>query len=499
MRTPTRKNRELASPPNAPPPNAWPAGDWPADDGEPREEAARESGAAPERLPMVAIVGRPNVGKSTLFNRILGRRKALVHERPGATRDRNIEPAEWEGVRFLCVDTGGFDSRLDDPLLASVVEQVRLAIDDADVLILLLAAGEPDHPADAEIIRLLRGADKPILVAVNKSDNPALALEANEFYRHGFGEIFPITALHGSGVGDLLSAVAGALRRLDHAPRHAHGGGGIALAIVGRQNVGKSTLVNRLAGAERVIAAPLPGTTRDAIDTVVTTSEGRIFTLIDTAGIRRRGKVEVGIEKLSVLSSMMSLRRADVAAIVIDATVGITDQDAHIAGYCLDSGLAAMILVNKWDLVEKDHRTADQFTHRLEEEWRFMTWAPVLYLSALTGQRAVRVFEVAERVYGNARRRVATHELNARLTEWVGGRPPAMKFNRRPKVRFLAQTGVLPPTFTLFVNDPALFHFSYRRYIVNRLREAYDFEGTPIRLQLRKNKTREGDPEVKVE
>jgi len=447
-------------------------------------------------LPMVAIVGRPNVGKSTLFNRIIGRRKAVVHDRPGVTRDRNIDVAEWDGLRFLCVDTGGYDTRLDDPLLESVVEQVRLAIDEADLILLMMASSEINHPADPEIVSILRGTDKPVFVAVNKADNEVSRLAAHEFYRYGFERIIPISALHGFGVGDMLSDIVSSLRNQEPRGSHDHAHGTIQLAIVGRQNVGKSTLVNQLAGSRRVIASPVAGTTRDSIDQLVHSPDGRRFTLIDTAGIRRRGKIERGVEKMSVFSAIISMRRADVAAILVDAVEGITDQDSHIAGYCQDYGLASMVLVNKWDLVEKDHRTADAFTRDLEDRWKFMRYAPVIYISALTGQRAFRVFDVAEKIYLNAARRIETRELNERLVEWVGRKPPVSKRVQKPKVRFLTQTGTHPPTFTLFVNDPKRFHFSYRRYIVNRLREAYDFEGTPIRLYFRTNRTRrEDDPE----
>ena len=477
MRTPTRKDRD---------------DQFPADEGAVRPEAEWSN------LPMVAIVGRPNVGKSTLFNRILRRRKAVVHDRPGVTRDRNIDRAEHAGVAFLCVDTGGFDTKLDDPLLAGVVEQVRIAIDDADVIVFLAAVGETAHPADAEVINLLRSTRKPVFAAVNKCDSPRHEQDSADFYRFGFDRIYPIAALHGIGIADLLDDVAATLNRLEpgrqriEAPPDA-----IALAIVGRQNAGKSTLVNQLAGADRVIAAPLPGTTRDAIDTVVKAPGERPFVLIDTAGIRRRGRIGRGVERLSVFSAMMSLNRADVAALVIDAAEGITAQDAHIAGYCLDAGLASMILVNKWDLIEKDHRTADEFTRRLADELKFLRYAPVLYLSALTGQRAHRVFEVAERVDANSRRRIDTHQLNERLEEWVGSRPPTSRHTRSPKVRFMTQTSVHPPTFTMFVNDPTLFHFSYQRYIANRLREAFDFEGAPIRLRFRQNRPRPGDLQIK--
>lgn len=476
MRTPTRKDRDRTLDLGALQP-------FP----EPDEHALQD-------LPMVAIVGRPNVGKSTLFNRIIGRRKAVVHDRPGVTRDRNVERAEWDGLPFLCVDTGGFDVELEDPLLLSVVEQVRIAIDEADAIILLFAVDEADHPADAEIIEQLRDVNKPVAVAINKCDNPHRELEAVEFYKYGLDRLFPLSAVHGHGTADLMSQVLDDLRNLSPKPRPARFATGIRLAIVGRQNVGKSTMINHLAGAERVIAAPLPGTTRDAIDTPIAAPDGTLFTLVDTAGIRRRGKIEYGVERLSVLSAMVSLRRADVAAVVIDAAEGLTEQDAHIAGYCLDMGRATMILVNKWDLVEKDHRTADQFRTILEREWPFMRWAPVIFTAGLTGQRTQRIFDVAERIHANARRRIRTHELNEHLQQWVTRRPPPMQRNRRPKVRFMTQSAVAPPTFILFVNEPRLFHFSYRRHLTNRIRETWDFEGTPIRLRLRPSaKPREGD------
>ncbi len=525
MRVPSRKDRDPklrgeAAPARKPRRDPAPAGELIRPDDDWRElvrglegdPIAEETETVPSRaerlhpdwlratraLPMVAVVGRPNVGKSTLFNRIIGRRKAVVHDRPGVTRDRNLDVADWLGRPFLCVDTGGFDTELDDPLLENVVEQARMAIDEADVIILLFALGESAHPADAEMVRLLRTTRKPVLAAVNKCDNEREELESADFYQYGIDRLYPISALHGRGVGDLLDDVVAALPATPAGDRGgaAEGAGRpIALAIVGRQNVGKSTLINRLAGEPRVIASPVPGTTRDAIDTLVTAPGGRPFILIDTAGIRRRGKIERGVERLSVMSAMLSLRRADVAALVIDAAEGITEQDAHVAGYCLEAGLPTMILVNKWDLVEKDHRTADEFTKRLEKEWQFLRYAPVLYMSGLTGQRATRVYEIAERVYENSTRRVPTPALNEKLAEWVERKPPAMKRNRRPKVRYGAQVGVQPPRFAVFVNDPQLFHFSYERYLVNRIRETWDFEGTPIKLHFRRSSRRKGEGE----
>jgi GTP-binding protein len=496
MRVPTRKDRD-SDLRQALDKAAEPDLDQ-VDDHVHEHDHARALSADLSNLPVVAIVGRPNVGKSTLFNRVVGRRKAIVHDRPGVTRDRNLERAEWGGCDFVCVDTGGFDLELDDPLLASVVEQADLAIAQADIIVWLTAVGETAHPADEEIARRLRRAAKPVFVAVNKCDTPRREAEAMDFHRHGFERLFSVSALHGVGVGDLLDAVVVALRALPPPaanPAHAaeSWANAIRMAIVGRQNVGKSTLVNQLAGRKRVIVADFAGTTRDAIDTDVTTPDGRTITLIDTAGIRRRGKVERGIEKLSVLSAMLSLRRANVAALVLDAAQGPTEQDAHIAGACVDAGLATMIVVNKWDLVEKDHRSADQFTKNLEREWGFMRHAPVIYISAKSGQRACRVFEVAERIHGNASRRIPTGALNDWLTGAVTSRPMPQRTSRLPKIRYITQVGVLPPTFVLFVNDPKLFHFSYQRYLINRLRETWDFEGTPIRLFLREGKGRGRD------
>lgn len=447
-------------------------------------------------LPTLAIVGRPNVGKSTMFNRIIGRRKAVVHDRPGVTRDRNFGVAHHGGLDFLCVDTGGYDTKLDDPLLAGVFEQIQLAIDEADAILLLLAVDEPDHPADAEIVARLRGVDKPFFVAVNKCDSRAREIEIAEFYKFGFDRIYPVAALHGVGIADLLDDITQVLRTVEPIGARQHAPDSIALAIVGRQNVGKSTLINQLAGETRVIAAPLPGTTRDSVDTNILAPSGKPFTLIDTAGIRRRGKIERGIERLSVTSALMSLRRADVAAVVIDAAAGLTEQDAHIAGFCIEEGVATMLLLNKWDIVEKDHHTADVFMKKLRYEWGFIGYAPILTLSGLTGQRVHKVFDLAEKIDANARRRIGTHELNERLEEWVGSRPPTTSHAKSPKVRFMTQTSVQPPTFTMFVNDPELFHFSYQRYIINRLREAYDFEGAPIKLNLRHNAPRPGDVQI---
>lgn len=434
-----------------------------------------------DRLPMIAIVGRPNVGKSTLYNRILGQRDAIVHDLPGVTRDRRINRAEWGGVPFLLVDTGGFDEKIDDPLIQRVVEQARMALSEADVVILLTAVGEEDHPADQALLQLVRQAKKPVLFAVNKCDNNLLEHQAADFYRYGFDRLFPIAAQHGRGTAELLDAALEELKNVER-PGRPTLSGGISIAIVGRQNVGKSSLVNKLLGEERLIASDLPGTTRDAIDTTLRTPQGDVFTLIDTAGIRRRGKIERGVERLSVMGSMIALRRADVAILVVDGSVGLTAQDAHIASYIVEQGLACILAVNKWDLVEKDSKTADAFTKTLQREWGFLAWAPVVYISALTGQRVHRLFELVKRVYLNAGHRIPTPKLNDYVHEWTRRKPLPPRKNRQPKIKYVAQTGIHPPTFTFFASEPALIHFSYRRYLANRLREVADFEGTPIRL-----------------
>lgn len=450
---------------------------------EPLEEGRRREAW----YPMVAIVGRPNVGKSTLFNRLAGKRTALVHDRPGMTRDRRIEHVEWDGAEFLCVDTGGFDDQVDDPLIENVADQARLALADADVVVLLTAVGEEEHPAEQELVRIVRTSEKPVVIAVNKCDNPGLEHQANEFYRYGFDKIFPISALHGRGVGDMLDEVLGHLRATPK-PDHEHISGGIKLAVVGRQNVGKSSLINSILGSERMIASDLPGTTRDSIDTTIKTPDGDVFTLIDTAGIRRRGKIGRGIERLSVMSSMRAITRAEVGVLVIDGAEGLTAQDAHIASYCVEEGLALIIVVNKWDLVEKDSKTADRFTKKMQREWGFLAYAPVIYVSAKSGQRVERIFDLAKRVYLNAERRIQTSRLNDLLATWTRRKQPPMRKNRRPKIKYMTQVSVHPPTFALFVNDPTLFHFSYRRYLVNRIREVEDFEGTPVWLIFRDNK-----------
>lgn len=440
-----------------------------------------------ERFPVIAIVGRPNVGKSALFNRIVGRRKAVVLEVPGLTRDRNFETAEWGGRQFVVVDTGGYEVEGVEtgagPLKTEMREQAMLAIEEADAVILLTDAREGVTPLDEEVLAILRRSKKPMLLAANKCDNPGQENLASDFYRLGVEEVFAVSALHGTGVADLLDAV---LERLPAAPVASDGAEtGIRIAVVGRQNVGKSTLVNALLGQQRVITADLPGTTRDAIDTTFRRGD-QVYTLIDTAGIRRRGKIERGIEGLSVISARASLARCDVALVVIDAAQGLTAQDAHVAGYAAEAGRAVIVAVNKWDLFEdKTERSAGEFAKRLREEWGFLSWAPIQFISAKSGQRVTTLFEMVARAHAAFHRDVPTRDLNRALAEILAHQSPPVRSGRQLQIKYITQVGRRPPAFALFVNDPKLLHFSYERYLLNQLRMRWDFEGTPVRLVLR--------------
>ncbi|MGB9691584.1 MAG: ribosome biogenesis GTPase Der [Candidatus Sumerlaeaceae bacterium] len=436
-------------------------------------------------LPIVAIVGRPNVGKSTLFNRMTGRRKAVVLDTPGVTRDRNYHVAEWNGTRMLVVDTGGYESEPSHALSQAMREQTQLAIDEADVIIHVVDAEEPLNPTDHEIADLLRKAGKPVFCAVNKCDNEARRLSAVAEFAALGTEVYPMSALHGLRIGELLDAVTAALpKRPQEQEAELSQHEGIRVAVVGRPNVGKSTLVNKILGFERVIASPVPGTTRDPVDTTFT-YDGKVYTLIDTAGIRRRGKIERGCENLSVLAALMSLERCDVALLVVDATEGLTDQDAHVAGYAVDAGCGCIIVVNKWDAVEKDEKTAGAFVKALRAQWGFLKHAPVVHVSALTGLRVPRIFELVDKVFAEYTKRIDTNELNEWLQQSLARQSPPIHKGRQLKIKYVTQTGTRPPTVTFFVNDPELVYYSYERYLANRLRERFGFEGVPVRLRFR--------------
>jgi GTP-binding protein len=450
--------------------------------------------------PIVALVGRPNVGKSTLFNRLAGERLAVVDDRPGTTRDRLVAEAEWNGVRFDMVDTGGIDpqgGRGRPPLSldsAAYVEAIRaqaeMAAAGADAILLLVDGQDGPTPADHEVAQRLRRLDAlpPVLLVVNKCDTPEVRARAVEFYELGLGDPHAVSALHGLGTGDLLDALVASLGRPPSPTEDSEAG--LPIAIVGRPNVGKSSLLNRLLGEERVLVSPLPGTTRDAVDTHLT-YHGTPITLIDTAGIRRRGRIEPGVEKYSVLRALKAIDRADVVLLVLDGSEGFAAQDAHIAGMILDKAKSVVVIVNKWDLVPKDAHTMPAFTERLRADLNFLDFVPVLFISALTGQRTGQVLPLALRVQEERLRRIPTGELNRLVQEAVDRHPPPGRGARPLKILYAAQVRADPPTFLFHVNDPRLVHFTYRRYLENRLREEYGFIGTPLRLAFRARSRKE--------
>lgn len=435
-----------------------------------------------KKLPLVAIVGRPNVGKSTLFNRLTGTRKAVVHEKPGMTRDLNYLDAEWEGREFILIDTGGYELETENEIYRQMREQTLLAIEQAEVIVFLTNLHEPHNAVDDEVMRMLRRSSKPLVLAVNKADSKSRREEAiAEFAGFGVEHLIGISALHGSGTGELLDRIVELLP--DMADEEAEDEG-IRLAVVGRPNVGKSTLVNKILGFERSIATAIPGTTRDAVDTTFERN-GERYTIIDTAGLRRRGKIERGPEKLSALASRMSMQQCDVALLLIDAVDGITDQDAHVAGFAVDSGCAVIIIINKWDAVEKDHKSVDEFTKDLRAAWGFLKDAPVLFISALTGLRVEKIFSLVHQVFDEYVREIPTTELNNWLNQVTTHLSPPVRSGRQLKIKYVTQTGTRPPTITFFVNDPDLVHFSYERYLLNQLRKRFGFTGVPVRLRYR--------------
>jgi len=508
--------------------------------------AARTGPAAADRtgraIPLVAIVGRPNVGKSTLFNRVIGSRTAIVEDRARTTRDRLYGDGEWNGRRFVLIDTGGLEVDTDDPIELRVQEQARLAIAEADVIVFVVDAAVGMTPADLEAAELLRRATAPVIVAVNKADNEKRELEAAEFHTLGWEETYPISASHGRGTGDLLDAMVWALppeseaeiaRKQREAEADAwadevaagrlepfvvgdpeedlDGDDGVldeasaeaarwdaalaaeadtspaAIAFVGRPNVGKSSLLNALLGEERTIVSDIPGTTRDAIDTRLAWGRSEIV-LIDTAGIRRRGKVASGpsAERYSTMRALTALSRADVAVLVIDAVEGLTSQDAHVAGYAVEEGKGLVLAVNKWDLVEdKTDRTFDQYVEWIRNDAPFLEFAPVVSISAKTHQRIGRVLELAVDIWAERRKRVPTGELNRMLMAATDRTPPPLVRGKRPKLFYATQAAISPPTFVFFASDASSVHFSYRRYLENRLRETFGFHGTPVRLVFR--------------
>jgi len=441
--------------------------------------------------PIVALVGRPNVGKSTLFNRLIGERRAIVQNEPGTTRDRVYGSTDWNGVDFTIIDTGGLQDDTDLPadeseLRRLIARQTRnqaaMAINEADVIVMIVDARTGPTPQDAEIAEMLRRSNKPVIIGANKAERADLRFDAFEFYELGLGEPIPISAYHGNGTGDLLDRIIEELPDIEELEEEEVEGPKIA--IVGRPNVGKSRLLNALLGQERAIVSDEPGTTRDSLDTVIDW-EGEQVTLIDTAGIRRRGRVEEGIERFSVMRSMRAIDRADVVLLVIDATEDFTAQDLHIAGYVEEQKKGIVVVVNKWDLVEKDSKSMDEYRERARRQLDFMPYAPLVFISARTGQRVSRVLEAALEVVEERNRRVSTAALNRVLKEAVAKHPPPSKPGKWVRFYYGTQADVAPPTFIFFCNEPKMIHFSYRRYLENELREAFGFSGTPLRISFR--------------
>ncbi len=447
--------------------------------------------------PVVVLVGRPNVGKSTLFNRLVGEPLAIVDNTPGTTRDRLFAEAEWNGISFDVVDTGGIDpsSGGKTPLSidsADYIRQIRsqaeIAIQEADAILFLTDAIAGVTPADQEVAQILRRNQKemdgkpwpPVLLVVNKADSEGYRQQALQFYELGMGEPFAISAVHGTGTGDLLDALVAAFPKQEEQPEDES----VKIAIVGKPNVGKSSLLNRLAGEERAIVSPIAGTTRDAIDTHFEFN-GLPVTLIDTAGIRRRGRIDPGVEKYSVIRSLRAIERADVALLVIDATSGITAQDAHIAGFILEAWKSTVVLVNKWDAIPKDTYTMEQFTTKIRQELNFMDYVPILYISAKTGQRVDQVMPLALQVQEERLARLTTSQLNRILQNAQDAHQPSSRSGKSFKIYYGTQVRNDPPTFLLYVNDPSLAHFTYIRYLENQLRKEYSFIGTPVRLVMK--------------
>ncbi|MGM1046075.1 GTP-binding protein [Paenibacillus uliginis N3/975] len=432
--------------------------------------------------PVVAIVGRPNVGKSTIFNRLIGDRLAIVEDKPGITRDRIYGGAEWNGKLFSVIDTGGIEIDGDDMILRSIRLQAELAIEEADVIVFMCDAKTGVTSSDEEVAQILFRSGKPVILAVNKVDNMKRAEDIYEFYSLGFGDPVGISGSHGTGIGDLLDAV---VENLPDLTDDEYDEDVIKVALIGRPNVGKSSLVNAILGEERVIVSDIAGTTRDAIDTPFE-KDGQRYVLIDTAGMRKRGKVYETTEKYSVMRAMRAIERADVVLVLINGEEGIIEQDKHIAGYAYEAGKASIFVVNKWDVVEKDDKTMQHFENKIRDHFLFMTYAPVVFLSAKTKQRLQKLLPVVKHVAEQHTLRVQTHLLNDVISDAVAINPPPTDKGRRLRINYATQVAVKPPTMVVFVNDPEIMHFSYERYLENKIRAAFNFEGTPIRIFTRR-------------
>lgn len=434
--------------------------------------------------PMVAIVGRPNVGKSTLFNRLAGKRISIVEDTPGVTRDRVYAESEWVGRPFTMIDTGGIEPESADIIIKQMRRQAQIAIEMADVIVFIVDGKEGLTAADQEVATMLRKSKKPVVLVVNKIDN--LKDEANmyEFYNLGIGDPNTISASQGLGLGDMLDEVVKFFPEENEDEEEEEN---IKIAMVGKPNVGKSSLINKLLGEDRVIVSNVPGTTRDAIDSYLETEQGK-FTLIDTAGLRRKSKVKEEIERYSVIRTYAAIERADVCILMIDATEGVTDQDEKIIGYAHELNKAIFVIVNKWDLIDKDGKTMANYQKDLQSNLKFLSYAPFLFISALTGQRVHKVLEMAKMCYGNYSKRIGTGILNDVISKAILMKEPPVVALKRLKVYYATQVAVCPPKFIFFVNDPSASHFSYERYLENQLRSSFDFTGTGLQIEYRQRK-----------
>ena len=441
-------------------------------------------------IPIVAVVGRPNVGKSTLFNKLIGQRLSIVEDTPGVTRDRIYGKCEWLDRSFMLVDTGGIEPYSDDVILSQMRRQAQLAIESASVIILVTDVRSGVTATDQDVASMLQKSGKPIVLCVNKCDSLGnVPPDFYEFYNLGLGDPVAVSSVHGHGTGDLLDRV------LEHLPDDSEGDyedDYIKVAVIGKPNAGKSSLVNKIAGEERVIVSDIAGTTRDAVDTVVENENGK-FVFIDTAGIRRKSKIDEAIEKYSVLRAYMAVDRADVCIIMIDATTGFTEQDSKVAGYAHEQGKACIVAVNKWDLIEKDGKTMDEFRKKLEIDFSFMPYVPFIFISAKTGQRVERLYELIKYVADQNAMRISTGKLNDVLAEATARVQPPSDKGKRLKIYYMTQASSKPPTFVTFVNNSELFHFSYQRYLENRIRETFGLEGTPIRITVRERDRNDND------
>jgi GTP-binding protein len=430
---------------------------------------------------IVAIVGRPNVGKSTLFNRITGRKRAIVWDEPGVTRDRNYADVNWGGNVFTLIDTGGFEPVSKDRLFIQMREQCQVAMDESDVILFLMDGKEGLTPSDKEITDILRRLNKSVFYIVNKIDGPRHEEKVLEFYGLGVEPIYSISAEHGYGVKELMENVTKVLPNLIERKWDKDV---TKVAVVGRPNVGKSSLMNRLLGSKRVLVDEAPGTTRDAIDTLFE-KDGRRYLLIDTAGIRRKSRITLRLEKYSVVEAIRTIERSDVALLLLDSREGVTDQDARIGGFIHEKGKGCILIVNKWDLVEKDSQTMVQYEREVRKDLKYLSYAPILFISSLTGQRVKKVMDLVDHVSEQSRKRIPTAQLNRCFGDWVEKFPPPLYKRRSVKMNYITQVTTAPPTFLIYTNLPGGVHFSYERYLLNQMRETFSFEGVPVRLWYR--------------